>query len=297
MDTLSSHDVWTFLPGENQAKKVRCCKVREIHDGSANGHLVSNYRELARKIAELQFRNPEFVLLFRGQPDDYPTTKKGSSIKPSLFRPEFGKIASPDSVEVARRYEALKVAEKALLTQWKRQGLANIQKLSRYRILRWSILQHYEMCSTPLLDVTHSLRIACSFASGGDHDSDAYLMVLAIPQISGSITVSAESELQILRMASICPPSAERPHLQEAYLLGDYPDLTEFDQKMEVAAYEVDFGRRLIAKFRFIPSKFWGTDAVFPRVPMDALTPRDEDPVLKIAMIIQQSVKSFNIHN
>ena len=38
-------------------------------------------------------------------------------------------------------------------------------RLRRQRILRWSILQHYEICDTPLLDVTQSIRIAASFAS------------------------------------------------------------------------------------------------------------------------------------
>lgn len=37
-------------------------------------------------------------------------------------------------------------------------------RLKRQRILHWSILQHYEVSATPLLDVTHSLPIAASFA-------------------------------------------------------------------------------------------------------------------------------------
>jgi hypothetical protein len=167
-------------------------------------------------------------------------------------------------------------------------GQVSGKKMQKHRVLRWAVLQHYEMCRTPLLDVTHSLRIACSFASEQNTSDSAYLMVLAIPQISGAITVSVETELQVLRLSSICPPIAIRPHLQEGYLLGDYPDLAEMGQKMQLADYEVDFGRRLIAKFRFHPDKFWQSDPIFPRVPTEALLPNNLDPVLEFASLIRE---------
>lgn len=291
MQTLTSRDVWSFLPGEAESKKVQCKQIREIpkNAGGENGHFVKDYRELARKVAELQFRNPEFVLLFRGQNKDHPTAKSGSSIKPRLFRPASGKIVSPAATVVSERYETLRRAENALLKYWKQKELPNQLRLEKFRVLRWAILQHYEMCDTPLLDVTHSLRIACSFAASDATEPDAFLMVLAVPQISGTITVSAENELQVLRLASICPPAAERPHLQEAYLLGDYPDLTDFDQKKNIDSYEIDFGRRLIAKFRFNPSGFWRRDDVFPRIPLGALTPTERDPVLDIRADVREA--------
>jgi hypothetical protein len=52
------------------------------------------------------------------------------------------------------------------------------------------MLQHYEVCPTPLLDVTHSLRVAASFATEDATDNHAVLYVIAVPQISGAITAT-----------------------------------------------------------------------------------------------------------
>jgi hypothetical protein len=237
---------------------------------------------VARKIAELQFRNPEFVLLFRGQAKDYPTTKAQSSIKPSIFRSIEDRIAAPGFDEILARYNILVRAENELLRVWKAQKLGNLRRLQRHRVLRWTILQHYDVCGTPLLDVTHSLRISASFATKDAIKSglrEAFVMVLAIPQLSGAVTVTAEAELQAIRLSSICPPEAARPHLQEGYLLGEYPDLADPDQKSRVPHYEVDFGRRLLAKFRLHPQKFWENDAAFPQIKEEALLPQVNDPV------------------
>src|SRR5262249_6250523 len=96
------------------------------------------------------------------------------------------------------------------------------------------------------------------------------------PTRAGAVTASAEAGLQIIRLASVCPPEARRPHIQEGYLLGEYPDIPEFRQKQLYEAYEVDFGRRLIAKFRFKPKKFW-TNEGFPPVPQNALYPQPDN--------------------
>ena len=94
----------------------------------------------------------------------------------------------------------------------------------------------------------------------------------------------------MVRLASACPPSAVRPHIQEGYLLGEYPELTDYDRKVHYAHYEIDFGRRLVAKFRFDPNKFWKRDT-FPRVGKDALYPTaDEDPIYKLALEVKQTL-------
>ena len=143
------------------------------------------------------------------------------------------------------------------------------------------------MCTTPLLDVTHSLRIACSFASLSEA-SKAYLFVLGVPNLSGAVTASAEAGLQIVRLSSVCPPSAVRPHIQEGYLLGVYPDLVDYAQKENYFHYEMDFGRRLVAKFVFNPATFWKNDN-FPRVARRALYPTASDDALyQLALAVQQ---------
>jgi hypothetical protein len=166
-----------------------------------------------------------------------------------------------------------------------------MDRLRRHRILRWSILQHYEVCTTPLLDVTHSIRIAASFASLAEKET-AYLFGLGVPNLSGAITASAEAGLQIVRLSSVCPPSAVRPHLQEGYLLGEYPEMAGYEQKENYFNYEIDFGRRLVAKFAFSPSSFWKNDN-FPKVAKTALYPSAKnDPLYQLALGVKEQLAS-----
>ncbi len=122
--------------------------------------------------------------------------------------------------------------------------------------------------------MTQSLRIAASFASLGNETNEAFVYALGVPNLSGAVTASSEAGLQIVRLASACPPEAVRAHIQEGYLLGEYPEISDFEQKAPYSAFEMDFGRRLIGKFRFNPLTFWHSPH-FPRAGKDALYPKD----------------------
>jgi len=66
--------------------------------------------------------------------------------------------------------------------------------------------------------------------------------------------------------------------------------MTGFKQKRLYEHYEIDFGRRLIAKFQLEPSTFWKSDA-FPRVKRIALYPSIEsDPVRAMAEEIKRTL-------
>lgn len=287
MDTLGQQELWSFFDDRKEAQKVDAgTTVRK-----AEGHRVTSFLELATKIAELQFRNREHVLMFRGQGSDHRNSKKNTTLKPSLFRPNPGRSFLPNSGTLTKRFETLKSAERELVREYESAQMLGLDRLKRHRILRWAILQHYEVCPTPLLDVTHSLRIAASFASQ-DAIEEVFLFVLAVPNISGAITASAEAGLQIVRLASVCPPAAVRPHIQEGYLLGEYPEMTDFGQKELYGHYEIDFGRRLLAKFRFDPTSFWKSDA-FPQVVKKALyPPRSRDPVFDLAERVKAMIET-----
>jgi hypothetical protein len=245
--------------------------------------------ELSTKIAELQFRNRDFILMFRGQHGDYKNRSGRTSVKSSLMRATDPARPLSDSA-IKHRFMKLVIAERALVAEYRRRGLLGRERLERQRILRWAILQHYEICKTPLLDVTQSLRIAASFAS--DHASDeAYLLVLGIPHVSGAVTASAEAGLQIVCLASVCPPTAVRPHIQQGYLLGEYPDVTSPEQELFYSQAEMDFGRRLIAKFCFKPDGFWDKRGNFPLVEHDALYPdASQDPMCALAEAVRSAV-------
>ena len=81
-----------------------------------------------------------------------------------------------------------------------------------------------------------------------------------------------------------------RPHVQEGYLLGEYPDLAGYDQKQNYKFFEIDFGRRLVAKFRFKVRPFW-KDRNFPMVSREALYPDSNDPIFKLAKDLKTSLK------
>ena len=282
METIGKQKVWSFLDRSPDCRIATNTKIRE-----GTGHKVGSYLELARKIAELQFLNRDFVLLFRGQGDDHRNVKGNTSVKPTLFRPK--QKGNPDRATLEERFGILARAERALVEHYGSAGLMGLGRLRRHHVLRWSILQHYEVCATPLLDVTHSIRVAASFASLSGNDL-VYLYVLGVPHLSGAITASAEAGLQIVRLSSVCPPSAVRPHIQEGYLLGQYPEVTGVAERENYFHYEMDFGLRLVAKFCFEPASFWkGRD--FPKVAESALYPTaTDDPLFKLALDIQKEL-------
>jgi len=276
MDTIGVQELWSFRDTEAKASVVKCREVRQTR-----GCLVSKYMDLAGKIAELQFRNRDYVFLFRGQANDHQNTNGLSTLQPSIFRSNNRNF---DSSELPYKFEQLKAAETRLVENFGRTNLIGHDELIRQKILRWSILQHYEVCDTPLLDVTQSLRIAASFASNKNETDEAFLYVLGVPNVSGAISASAEAGIQIVRLSSVCPPSAMRPHLQEGYLLGEYPEIDSYDQKQLYGLPEIDFGKRLIAKFRFNPQTFWTKGGQFQAIGPKALYPSSsQDPLASLA--------------
>lgn len=273
MKTIGSSELFQ-IPKDGSVPVSRTCK--EIRKSEAVQ--VKNYLDLADKIAEVQYLNPEYVLVFRGQSKDYKDRYGASSIPPGIFR---GEDLQARSHILAPRFDRLRRAEQALIEHWQLAPIDGNIKIKKYRILRWSILQHYEICETPLLDVTYSLRVAASFASlsSGKH---GFVFALGVPHISGTITTDMEAGLQTVRLASVCPPQARRPHIQEGYLLGEYPDISVFSEKQNYSSFEVDFGRRLLAKFQFDKETFWSRNT-FPKISRKALYPDGEDPFMDVA--------------
>ena len=151
-------------------------------------------------------------------------------------------------------------------------------RVTRSRILQWAIIQHYEICETPLLDVTHSLRVAASFATLNGSLAPV-LYVLAAPYLGGTISASSEQGIQTIKLSSICPPDARRPHFQEGYLLGEYPELTSLHQKQRYKHFEIDFGLRLLEH---------------RPIPQAALFPNATDPLFRHAESIKQKLSTLN---
>lgn len=215
------------------------------------GMPIASYRELVYAVAELSYANKDYMLFFRGQNKDYLNRANSSTIYPSIYRGE-----QVSKQELKYRFSVLESSSKLLVEKYRNMKISGSEELRRKKYIQWSILQHYEVCSTPLIDVTHSLRVACSFAQFKADTEYSFIYVFALPYPTNRISINSEHDLVNIRLLSICPPEALRPYFQEGYLVGtidideDYSDKTELDLK-----------NRLVFKFRIPCNKdFWGTD-------------------------------------
>lgn len=226
---------------------------------------VNTFSELVKEIAYISYRNPEYALFFRAQSADHKDKKGHSTIFPSIYR--LKSTGADSQKKIQHRFAILRRAEEKLLSSFSKNDFLGISKLTKYREMRWAILQHYEVCQTPLLDVTHSLRVACSFALHKT-SQDPYVFILGLPHPNGSISFYVEQELLNVRLLSICPPKALRPYFQEGYLVGSFPS------QEDTIKHQYDFARRLVAKFRLSRDTF--VDENFRPIPPSTLFPADD---------------------
>lgn len=237
-----------------------------------NGHLVTSYVELLQKVAALNYHNSRLRLLFRGQSRDYKFNIHGdqgihSCLYPSLLRPTLG-IKREEALD--QSFAKLKKAEDLL------KDAFFVEDIHRHQLIRWAILQHYEVCSTPLLDVTLSLQSALSFALQGEVD-DGYLFVLAFPQLTGPVSVALESMTQVVDLCQVCPPEALRPHFQAGLLVGDYPLVTSRELSHDKRAMiGNNFACRLLTKFHLSGCRGWLKEG-FAAIASNILYPNSHD--------------------
>lgn len=281
MEKIGPQQIWSYFDDAAKPRPVSNHKIR-----MGEGHVVSSYFDLAMKVAELQFLNRNHVMLFRGQAKDHRSSR-GTTLNPTLFRLNGKRLPTPRILQA--RFERLKAAEAHLVHLYREAQLRGSDRVARHRTIRWSILQHYDVCRTPLLDLTQSLRISASFAARKNGPGTAYLYVLGVPNRSGAVTASSEAGLQIICLSSACPPEAVRPHMQEGYLLGEYPEVADYDRDSQYPYGEMDFGRRLVAKFKLNLGEFWNSRN-FPAASVESIYPSDFDPLLQITDRIKRDI-------
>ncbi|WP_051697736.1 FRG domain-containing protein [Prevotella sp. 10(H)] len=243
---------------------------RQERIGDKPAYRIETFRELVEHVAGLSFKNKDHLLYYRGQNDDYRNKANVSTFYPSIYR---GDRLSPK--ELTERFKKLKEAGRILSDLSEKQKIEGHREIKKRRNVQWSILQHYEVCATPFLDITHSLRVACSFAILNNPAEKAYVFVFAMPYLTNRISINSEHDIINIRLLSICPPTAFRPYFQEAYLVGTDGISDKYETKGEL-----DFNNRLVAKFE-IPNdeSFWGKD--FHGIPYDLLYP-ENDPILDL---------------
>ncbi len=242
----------------------------ERHLGSnsvdaSHAYPVATYKDLVTHCAKLAYKNKDHLLFFRGQARDYRSKAGSSTLYPNIYRGD--RLLQR---EINYRFDILNEASRQLKDLFRKQKVDGFKELVRKKYVQWSVLQHYEVCATPLLDLTHSLRVACSFAQLASKDSNAYVFLFGLPYVTNRISINSEHDIVLVRLLSICPPDALRPYFQEGYLSGTEDITNEYESKTEL-----DFKNRLIAKFE-IPSgnNFWGSG--FYAIPRSALYPKGD---------------------
>ena len=195
---------------------------------------VETFHDLIMEIAELSYKNPDVMLFYRGQNHNY-LKKKYSTLYPSIYR----------SYDINFDFNVLNKSADRLIKEIECNGSIDndeLREIKKIKLLQYSILQHYEVCKTPLLDVTQSIKVACSFAILENKNDIGYIYILGLPYITGRISVDSEDYITNVRLLSISCSSSKRPFFQEGYLVQ-----TEFTSSDDIEKGELDFNRRIVA--------------------------------------------------
>jgi hypothetical protein len=232
---------------------------------------VNSYAELTDMVAKLAFFNRGHVLFFRGQPEEYCLGSEYPTIYPTMFRKIIKGEATKKKLE-----ETLDVEEEILKIKnhHRKPRFHGAKSILESDHIRWALLQHYEICDTPLIDVTQSLHVAASFAIKNKpktKDAKGIIYVVALPWPSKNYHSNKEEGLYLVRLAGITPPQAKRPYRQEAYAAMSI----NVDKKPIDNIDVYDLTNRLVCKFEINNSPEFWSDAIKP-LPESFLAPKED---------------------
>lgn len=223
---------------------------------------VGSFEELMSEVARLNHAHADQCIFYRGQQADFPNSPRrcSSSILPGIYRG----ITARNPVELWQRYDRLQRATDALQREWSMRCLQMPRlggaEIIQSNFVRWSILQHYEACRTPMLDLTQSVGVACSFALNPDRCGGhpavrrPHVYAFGLPYPMNRISADPDADLVNVRLLSVCPPAAMRPRYQEGFTV--FPKFAEpIDLSRLLPSADVkgcDFNRRLLAKYELV---------------------------------------------
>ncbi len=268
------HNVNTLVDGGESPKKVRL-PVPTI--AASDGVTCRNFDTLQNIVARVSYLNPHHDIFLRGQTADHRNARGSSSLLATLFR-----VQDVDSFRQGRT--ELEAADQQLLERCQDDS-EGTKGLKRLEWARWCLIQHYGIAPTPMLDLTRSPRIAASFATQ-EGAEDCFVYVIGLPYPDGNLTFDLKTETVIANLRNLMPPRARRPHWQQGYLTGSYPDPlgTEMLERSKDGAPldlgHYDLAQRLLCKVK-IPAgavdDFWPEDN---RALTDGKLRPPDDPVL-----------------
>ena len=216
---------------------------------------VPDYWTLVSLVSGLAAANPQYQLLFRGQTHIYHDLGLSHSLLPSLWRGD--KHLFDDKVrrlkkynkKLTKLYSEFDNSDKSIISQFKESPLAS-----------WALLQHYEICDTPLLDLTRSLQVACSFAHL-NNTGPGYVYILGLPYQTEKKMVSEEEGIVVVSLLGVTPNNARRPLIQDGFLVGPggfWKLYISKDFGYKLTPIDFRFQRRIVAVFKIETQKtFW----------------------------------------
>jgi len=232
---------------------------------------VNTYSEMADMVSKLAWFNRQYVLFFRGQGEEYNVGSRFPTVYPTYFRKYILKAMSFEDLMYTLSNKQDELKEKNHNRQPRFHGASSVFESLH---VRWALLQHYNICDTPLVDITQSLHVAASFAlqkESKDTVKTGIVYVFALPWPSRHYHRNKEEDIFLVRLAGVTPPQAKRPYRQEAYTVMSRD--VDFKKRDNLERY--DLAKRLVCKFEINDSKdFWG-DFLQP-LPVSFLVPRDD---------------------
>lgn len=250
---------YTHLHIDHKIDHITPRKVSE-----SDGLFVDSFYELRKKLALISFNNPRFELLFRGQTMDKQTKATSqhasrSSIYPSIFRPEKGK-RNLDSTERARRFRRLHETTTEIQKDYEFTGSSRVKYFPE---VAWALMQHYDVSTTPLIDLTSSITTAVTFACLNNRNEFGYLYVFGLPKTKDSISYHVDENMVSVKLSATCPPDGLRAHFQDAFFVGAFPHSEKRTSNKNLA-------KRMIAKFKLDVASIrkenvlWRSEDLFP---------------------------------
>jgi hypothetical protein len=210
--------------------------VKEFPNNDPTAFRVRTFTALVEEAGRLFAEKQHADILFRGQNNAYVHADGQHSVRPRLYR--HGNLAQ---TTLDRYLGHIRKANDVLLLN---------QQYARSRTAVEALFAHYERYETRMLDATHVLHVAASFAladTGGDRDAPAVVYAL---DVRGGHPRPQRGRLGKALVASTTMGAATRPMRQAAWVIWQH------DAGCEV----VDFGTRVLRAFLILPedrAHFW----------------------------------------
>jgi hypothetical protein len=232
---------------------------------------VNTYSEMVDMVSKLAWFNRQYVLFFRGQNEEYSIGSRFPTVYPTYFRKYIQKEISFENLIYTLGTKQDELKEKNHNRNQRFHGASSVFESLH---VRWALLQHYNICDTPLVDITQSLHVAASFAlqkESNETVKTGIVYVFALPWPSRHYHINKEEDIYLVRLAGVTPPQAKRPYRQEAYAVMSRD--VDFKQRDNLERY--DLAKRMVCKFEINDSiDFWGDS--FNPLSESFLVPKDD---------------------